>query len=242
MSQLSLPVLAAAFGVGVVHGLTPCAHSWPVLVPIVGRTGSVLRPAVWYGSGVVLAGVALGIVAGGAGAAFHRAADRPVGIWIENGFGVLMIAVGLVLALRTRLAHAGHVHGDCAPHDLSGADPSCDHAGHKPSRVVAHGRHLGLFVLGVASVTVPCWSNFMAASVSVTDGDLVGGAAAYGVYAFAAALTTYVVLRVVRHGDGLLARLGSPQFEARLLLLSGVGLILWGVATLLHIGHDHHHG
>lgn len=240
MSEISLPVLAAAFGVGVVHGLTPCAHSWPVLVPIVGRTGSVVRPAAWYGAGVVSAGVVLGVVAGGAGVAVRKATAGSVGIWIENAFGVLMIALGLALALRTRLAHAGHVHGDCAPHDLSGKDPSCGHAGHRPSRVVARGRHLGLFVLGVASVTVPCWSNVMAASVSVTDGDLLGGAAAYGVYALAAALTTYAVLRVVRHGGGFLARLGSPKFEARLLVFSGAALVLWGVATLLHLGHDHH--
>jgi nickel/cobalt exporter len=242
MSDLSVPALLGAVGLGVVHGLTPCAHSWPVLVPIVGRTGSVARPAAWYGLGVVLAGALFGVAMGGGGKFLGGFFDGPVGRRVEEGFGVLMIVVGVAIALRTRIAHAGHVHGACAPADDSGAEAACAHAEHHPTRFARFGRSFGLFMLGFASITVPCWSNATAAAISVGNGDVVGGALAYGAYAAAAAVTTYVVLRLVRNGAAALKRLSSPAFEGRLLLVSGVALALWGVATVLHIGHDHSHG
>jgi nickel/cobalt exporter len=242
MADLSFFVgAAAAVGLGVVHGLTPCAHSWPVLVPIVGRTGSVFRPAAFYGAGIVVAGTALGVVMGGGGHALKHFFDSHLGKHVEEAFGVVMILAGAAIAFRTRLAHAGHVHGECAPPDASGAEGSCGHAEHHPKRFLRYGRDLGLFILGLASVTVPCTSNFTAAGISVAGGDVVGGAAAYGLYALAAAVTTYVILRMVRRGTGVLSRLASPKFEARILFWSGLGLVVWGVLTVLHIGHDHHH-
>ncbi len=236
-----LAAAAAAAGLGVVHGLTPCAHSWPVLVPIVGRTGKIFRPAAFYGVGIVVAGVALGVVMGGGGHALTHLFDSKIGRRVEEAFGVLMIVAGAAIAFRTRLAHAGHVHGACAPPDTSGAEGSCSHVEHHPKRFLRFGRDLGLFVLGLASVTVPCTSNLTAAGISVAGGDVVGGAICYGLYAFAAAVTTYVILRMVRSGTGVLARLASPKFEARILLLSGLGLIVWGILTVFHIGHHHHH-
>ncbi|HYC79174.1 MAG TPA: hypothetical protein VEI02_16265 [Planctomycetota bacterium] len=246
MPHVDFTALAAALWAGVLHALVPCHHSWPVLVPLM-RRGSAEKIAGWYGAGLVLAGVALGVAVGAGGGKLRDLATAFVewmggsgGEAVENAFGVLLIGLGLVMVLRTRLSHAGHVHGACLP-DAGGGDASCPHAEHKPSAAARYGKSLGVFALGFASVSLPCFSNVTAAVVTVESGSPVSGGVVYGAYALAAAITTYVILALIRRSATFLARLTSPRFEAKVILASGVGLIAFGVLVLLHLGHDHHH-
>jgi hypothetical protein len=240
--HLSFPELAAAAGAGVVHALVPCGHSWPVLVPVAARLGAVGRVSFWYGLGVLIGATTLGIATGGGGGFLMDLFSSRVGMWIEEGLGVAMILVGVAIMAKTRLAHTGHVHGACAPKEADGAPPPCGHKEHGVANYRRYGTNGGLLLLGLVSVTAPCFSNLTAGLLAVAKSEPIAGAAIFAVYGLFAAITNDVVLRSVKRGRSALSVLSSPKFETILLRISGAVLAAYGVLMFFHIGHDHAHG
>jgi len=118
--SLSWSLLAAAFGVGVVHTLLGPEHYLPFIMLARARGWSRLRTVavtVACGVGHILSSVALG----GLGIVFGLAIGRmenlesgrgPIAAWALVAFGVAYALWGLRHALRKRKGIEAHVHGD----------------------------------------------------------------------------------------------------------------------------------
>ncbi len=226
--------LIAALGFGALHALTPCAHSWPVLLPLVGRAKSGARPGLFFGAGMLVSSVVVGAVVGGFGGLVFGEA----GVIAEQIIGVVIVLLGAALLFRPGWMHAGHVHGSCAP-EAPSEDPACHHAGHRPFRFSRFGPDAGVVLLGIANMAVPCWSNGFGISLAVESGDARAGALLLGSYGLAAGVTTVALLVLVRHGIKLTDRLSSPRFEALILRGAGLLMLIYGLTLVFHIGHDH---
>jgi nickel/cobalt exporter len=230
---LSHPSIAA-FGFGVMHALTPCAHSWPVLLPLSARARAGGRPGVLFGAGMLLSSIVVGGVLGAFGAAaFGSAAAR-----VEEVIGALVGLLGLALLTRPGWMHAGHLHGACAEETPS-HDLKCGHPRHQPTRFLRFGHDAGAFMLGVANMAVPCWSNFLGVGLAVEAGSMEGGAIVLGIYGLAAGITTIALLVLVHRGLKLTQRLASPRFETAMLRIAGALMLAYGISLVLHLGHDH---
>jgi nickel/cobalt exporter len=229
--------LVAALGFGVIHALTPCAHSWPVLLPLAARTRTGARPGFMFGAGMFASSFVVGALIGGLG---HLINGRSA-IVVENIIGGAVILLGGLLALRPQWMHGGHMHGTCSPAPDGKDEPHCDHATHHPRRFARFGSDFGAILLGIANMALPCWSNVMGVTLTVDAGSAAGGAVVLGCYGFAAALTTIAILVLFRQGLRLTERLASPRVENALLRITGWMMVAYGLTLLLHLGHDHSH-
>jgi nickel/cobalt exporter len=224
----------AAFGFGVMHALTPCAHSWPVLLPLSARAGTGGRPGVLFGIGMLLSSLIVGGLLGAfGGAVFGGMTER-----VEEIIGAIVAALGAALLLKPGWMHGGHLHGPCLE-ETAAHDVACGHVTHQPFRFFRFGSDAGSFLLGVANMAVPCWSNFAGVGLAVEAGSLPGGAAVLGIYGLAAAVTTVALLVLIHRGLRLTRRLASPRFESAMLRIAGVLMLAYGVTLLLHLGHSH---
>jgi sulfite exporter TauE/SafE len=227
---------AAALGFGVMHALTPCAHSWPVLLPLSVRARSAARPGLLFGAGMLVSSIAVGAVIGAFGdAIFHEAHEH-----VEEAVGVLVALLGLALIVRPGWMHGGHLHGKCAtdPGGPAGAE-HCEHATHQPLRFLRFGNEVGAFLLGVTNMAVPCWSNVAGIGLAVEAGSAKEGALTLGLYGLSAGVTTLALLVLIHHGLKLTERLRSPRFETAMLRLAGLLMLAYGVTLVFHVGHTH---
>jgi nickel/cobalt exporter len=226
--------LIAALGFGVLHALTPCAHSWPVLLPLSARAHSGARPGTMFGVGMIFSSLVVGALIGAFGdAILHGSSKR-----VEEVIGVLIALLGAALLFRPQWMHGGHLHGVCAP-EGKGDSTACGHTKHQPFRFFRFGRDAGSFLLGVSNVAVPCWSNVAGVGLAAKAGSARGGAIVLGLYGLAAALTTILLLVLIHRGLKLTERLSSPRFEAAMLRLAGLLMLVYGVMVIFHVGHSH---
>lgn len=218
---------------GIAHALSPCAHSWPMLLPFVGPGRHPLRAAVLFGVGSLVSSVAIGLLIGAVAATVPLSARTRA----EEITGVILILLGLLFLLRPRSGHLGHLHGRCDPtHDV-GHEPECEHAAHHPSRFGRLGPSLGLVALGLFNMAIPCATNVWALGLAPS---LPGWrfAVVFGVYGLVASITMAIILVFVHRGRRVLARLASGRFEALLVRASGLLLIGFGLSLVLH-WHEH---
>jgi nickel/cobalt exporter len=224
----------AALGFGVMHALTPCAHSWPVLLPLSARAHSGARPGIAFGVGMLLASLVVGALIGAFGnMIFDGASER-----VEEVVGAVIALLGAALLVKPGWMHGGHIHGECATEPESDAT-GCGHKRHQSLRFFRHGRDAGAFLLGVSNMAVPCWSNFAGIGLAVESGSTRGGAVVLGLYGLAAAITTLALLVLIHRGLKLTQKLASPKFETAMLRLAGLLMLIYGVTLVLHIGHSH---
>ena len=155
--SLSWSLLAAAFGVGVVHTLLGPDHYLPFIMLARARGWSRLRTvAVTVGCGI--GHILSSVVLGGRGIAFGLAIGRvetvesgrgPIAAWALVAFGVAYALWGLRHALRKRKGIEPHVHGDDVHIHSHGLSPH----GHDHHRVGAKTTFWALFIIFVLG---PC--------------------------------------------------------------------------------------
>jgi len=155
--SLSWSLLAAAFGVGVVHTLLGPDHYLPFIMLARARGWSRLRTvAVTVGCGI--GHILSSVVLGGLGIAFGLAIGRvetlesgrgPIAAWALVAFGVAYALWGLRHALRKRKGIEPHVHGDDVHIHSHGLSPH----GHDHHRVGAKTTFWALFIIFVLG---PC--------------------------------------------------------------------------------------
>ena len=155
--SLSWSLLAAAFGVGVVHTLLGPDHYLPFIMLARARGWSRLRTvAVTVGCGI--GHILSSVVLGGLGIAFGLAIGRvetlesgrgPIAAWALVAFGVTYTLWGLRHALRKRKGIEPHVHGDDVHIHSHGLSPH----GHDHHRVGAKTTFWALFIIFVLG---PC--------------------------------------------------------------------------------------
>ena len=162
--SLSWSLLAAAFGVGVVHTLLGPDHYLPFIMLARARGWSRLRTvAVTVGCGI--GHILSSVVLGGLGIAFGLAIGRvetvesgrgPIAAWALVAFGVAYALWGLRHALRKRKGIEPHVHGDDVHIHSHGLSPH----GHDHHRVGAKTTFWALFIIFVLGPCEPLIPHF----------------------------------------------------------------------------------
>ena len=156
-SGMSLSLLAAAFGVGLVHTLLGPDHYLPFIMLAKARGWSRARTVV-VTAACGVGHIASSVLLGGLGIAFGLAIARvetlesgrgPIAAWALVAFGVAYALWGLRHALRKQRGLEAHVHGDGVhihSHGLSSH-------GHDQQKVGANTSFWALFIIFVLG---PC--------------------------------------------------------------------------------------
>lgn len=236
---LDLPTPLAAICLGAVHAATPCAHSWPMLIPVVMRTRRAVVPGALFGAGMLISSVAAGAVTG----AMSNLPFAGAGEIIERIAAVLLVVLGVVMTVRPHWMHAGHLHGTCLPAEAVAdgrvhtandghGHGECGHTGHRPGRFQQFGPHAGVFLLGLTNMAVPCVANGSGILLAVHAGGALKGALVLGIFGAAAGLTMIVLLMLILRGLHIVERLWSPAFETTLMRTLGMLMLAYGIWLL----------
>ncbi len=163
--SLSWSLLAAAFGVGVVHTLLGPDHYLPFIMLARARGWSRLRTvAVTVGCGI--GHILSSVVLGGLGIAFGLAIGRvetvesgrgPIAAWALVAFGVAYALWGLRHALRKRKGLEAHVHGDDVHIHSHGLSPH-GHDHHRVGTKTTFWALFIIFVLGPCEPLIPLFA------------------------------------------------------------------------------------
>ena len=157
MSSLSPSLLAAAFGVGVVHTLLGPDHYLPFIMLSKARGWSRMK-TIAVTSFCGLGHVVSSVILGGLGVAFGLAIGQiesvesgrgPLAAWGLVAFGVAYALWGLRHALRKRSGIEAHVHGDDVHIHSHGLNPH----GHEHQKIGANTTFWTLFIIFVLG---PC--------------------------------------------------------------------------------------
>ncbi len=157
ISQLSPSLLAAAFGVGVVHTVLGPDHYLPFIMLSKAREWSRLQ-TVAVTSICGLGHIASSVILGSLGIAFGLAIGQidsmesgrgPLAAWALVAFGVAYALWGLRHALRKRKGIEAHVHGDDVHIHSHGLSPH----GHEHKKIGANTTFWTLFIIFVLG---PC--------------------------------------------------------------------------------------
>jgi len=156
-SGMSLSLLAAAFGVGLVHTLLGPDHYLPFIMLAKARGWSRTRTVV-VTAACGVGHIASSVLLGGLGIVFGLAIARvetlesgrgPIAAWALVAFGVAYALWGLRHALRKKKGLEAHVHGDDVHIHSHGLSPH----GHDHRKVGANTSFWALFIIFVLG---PC--------------------------------------------------------------------------------------
>lgn len=251
-SLLWLAVQSSAV-LGLIHGVSPCGHSWLVLAPFTagmtsGRRVAVLTVAFLLGTSAacLLLGVTLGLLA--------AAIPPAVAEGLDVSMSLALMAVGLVLLVKPEWLHRhgdadghhhehdhGRPHAHNHDHDEHGrasrsADgPACDCAAANLSgarrRWLRFGA-LGLFLVGFVNMILPCPTAAVMYGYALNSGDWRAGALVFATYAAATALSVGAVVWGLFRTATLARRLDRPWIESAILRGSGLVTLVFGTVGL----------
>jgi ABC-type nickel/cobalt efflux system permease component RcnA len=118
ISGRGFPIFAFAFGFGLLHGFTPCEHSWPFLVPYsmvtARKVREVLIVATAFCIGIFTSAIINGVIYGGVGWAANSLtnfAETAEDI-VPRITGAILIIFGAILLWKPTIFHGGHERGN----------------------------------------------------------------------------------------------------------------------------------
>lgn len=156
-AEMSLSLLAAAFGIGIVHTLLGPDHYLPFIMLAKARGWSRLKTIV-ITTACGIGHIASSVILGGIGIIFGLAIAQvesvetgrgPIAAWALVAFGVAYALWGIRHALRKSKGIEAHVHGDEVHIHTHGLNAH----GHEPKKVGANTSFWALFIIFVLG---PC--------------------------------------------------------------------------------------
>lgn len=225
---------------GLVHGISPCGHSWLVLTPfVVGekRGGKVARLTCSFLAGTAIASLLLGLTLGAVSALIPAALQ----FWVDVGTSLILIGLGVILIIKPGLIHHHHddEQGHDQAHDLVSVhehelphshDPVPRHTRPQTERKKLTG--LALFGIGFVNMIIPCPTvaimyKYALASASAWKATLI-----FGVYAMSTAAAVGGVIYAIFHVTRFLEKLSQDWVESVLMRGAGVVTILFAGYSL----------
>ncbi|MGE4296745.1 MAG: sulfite exporter TauE/SafE family protein [Desulfovibrionaceae bacterium] len=221
---------------GLIHGVNPCGHSWPVLAPFVTgerKGGRVALLTAAFIGGTAVACVALGVSLGAVSAIMTETVRH----WADVVTDAVLVVLGGLLIVRPGLLHShghghdhdghDHAHGDHAHAPVP--DAACGACGGARRSVVGRMSAIGLFSLAFVNMIIPCPTVAMMYSYAVESGSVAHSTIVFAVYAlgtgFALALVIYAIYRVA----SLVRKLQQVWIEELLMRLAGLLTASFGV-------------
>ncbi|MGE4554093.1 MAG: sulfite exporter TauE/SafE family protein [Desulfovibrionaceae bacterium] len=238
--------LQSSLVLGLIHGVSPCGHSWLVLAPFTtgmtsGRRVAVLTLAFLLGTSAacLLLGVTLGLAAAAIPPAVAEALDILMGL--------ALMGVGLVLMIRPEWLHRhddhddhhhDHDHDDDHDHHPSDHDHSGPACGAGCGLSPARRRWLrlgalGLFLVGFVNMVLPCPTAAVMYGYALNSGDWRSGALVFGAYAAGTACSVGAVVWGLHRAAALARRLDRPGIETAILRGSGLVTLAFGAVGLV---------
>ncbi|MBW1823152.1 MAG: sulfite exporter TauE/SafE family protein, partial [Deltaproteobacteria bacterium] len=146
--------LQASIMLGLLHGISPCGHSWPILAPFcITAKGMKKCINVWFFFclGTTIACAFLGVIFGALGSIIPHTWD----IYFGMGTAGILVILGIVVIFKP---HWLHFEDEEEEEVLKGALNSTEQALKftTSKKRFKHGIYWGMFTLGFINMIIPC--------------------------------------------------------------------------------------
>lgn len=223
----------SSFLLGLVHGVSPCGHSWVVLAPFAVSTQEGKKVA-WL-TAAFLVGVALAcLLLGSALGAVSRLIPASFSWWLEAAVSLVLILLGLALLIKPRLLrhhdeeHGAHEHGP----------GSCCCAQGKECGLAPVGRRrltgTALFTIGFVNMIIPCPTVAIMYSYALDSASSLKAGLVFSVYAMGTALAVGGMIFAIHKVTTFLKMLCQDWIEPAVVRAAGMMTLFFGLYAVWH--------
>ena len=237
--------------VGVLEGITPCPHSWPVVLPFaVGahKVHKAMLAALAFFLGKIAMAPLVGALLGGS----HHLLPAWVEPFIEWGSaGVVFVIAGALLIWPD----AFHLHTHCEEEHPGGED--VEH-GHRPGHEadpehpqggehyhdapgLRYGAYTVMFLVGAGTMLVPGLVWGWAAALARSSHSWLKGAILFELHAVASGAVVLVIAYAVARFAWAVRGLGDQRVEAMLVRITSL-VVMVALVAHMALGHGHEEG
>jgi nickel/cobalt exporter len=223
--------LQASTVLGLLHGISPCGHSWPILAPFC-ITAKGMRKCinVWFFfcAGTTSACLLLGVVFGALGSVIPRSWD----IYFGMGTAGILVVLGIILIVRP---HWLHFEDEEEEEELKEALENTEQALKftTSKRRFKHGIYWGMFSLGFVNMIIPCPTAGVMYTYALVAKSIPVGTAIFLAYALSTSLVLLIITYFLGKATLFFKKLGQEKYEVLITRISGALIAGFGVYMVI---------
>jgi len=230
-SMTFVVAIQASAILGLLHGISPCGHSWPILAPFcITAKGMKKCINVWFYFclGTTIACLLLGMVFGALGSFIPRSWDIYFGIATA---GILVI-LGIILIVRP---HWLHFEDEDEELMIKEAFEHTQQALEQTTgkKRFKHGIYWGMFSIGFINMIMPCPTAGVMYTYALVSKSVFVGMAIFLAYALATSLVLLMVTYFLGKATLFFKKLGQEKYEVLLTRISGILIAAFGIYMIV---------
>jgi nickel/cobalt exporter len=219
--------LQASTVLGLLHGISPCGHSWPILAPFcVTARGMRKCINVWFFFclGTTVACMLLGVVLGALGSFIPPSWDIYFGI----GTASILVILGIVVIFKPHWLHfEDEEEEEALKRVLNNTDQALHFTTNK--KRFKHGIYWGMFSVGFINMIIPCPTAGVMYTYALVAKSIPVGTTIFLAYALATSLVLLIVTYSLGKATLFFKKLGQEKYEVLITRISGVFIAGFGV-------------
>ena len=223
--------LQASLVLGLLHGISPCGHSWPILAPFCITAKSMRKCInVWFFFclGTTVACLVLGALFGMLGSFIPPSWDIYFGI----GTAGILVVLGTVVIFRPHWLHfEDEEEEEALKKSLDSAEQALQFTTSK--RRFKHGIYWGMFSIGFINMIIPCPTAALMYTYALVAKSVPVGTTIFLAYALATSLVLLIITYSLGKATLFFKKLGQEKYEVLITRISGAFIAGFGVYMII---------
>jgi len=223
--------LQASIVLGLLHGISPCGHSWPMLAPFCITAKSMRKCInVWFFFclGTTSACLVLGVIFGMLGSFIPPSWDIYFGI----GTAGILVVLGVVVILKPHWLHfEDEEEEEVLKKSLDSAEQALQFTTSK--RRFKHGIYWGMFSIGFINMIIPCPTAAVMYTYALVAKSVPVGTTIFLAYALSTSLVLLIITYSLGKATFFFKKLGQEKYEVLITRISGLFIAGFGVYMII---------
>ena len=223
--------LQASIVLGLLHGISPCGHSWPILAPFCITAKSMRKCInVWFFFclGTTIACMVLGVIFGMLGSFIPPSWD----IYFGVGTAGILVILGIVVIFKPHWLHfEDEEEEEVLKKSLDSTEQALQFTTNK--RRFKHGIYWGMFSIGFINMIIPCPTAAVMYTYALVAKSVPVGTTIFLAYALATSLVLLIITYSLGKATLFFKKLGQEKYEVLITRISGVFIAGFGVYMII---------
>ncbi len=223
--------LHASIVLGLLHGISPCGHSWPMLAPFCITAKSMRKCInVWFFFclGTTVACLVLGVIFGMLGSFIPPSWD----IYFGVGTACILVVLGVVVIFKPHWLHfEDEEDEEVLKKSLDSAEQALQFTTSK--RRFKHGIYWGMFSIGFINMIIPCPTAAVMYTYALLAKSVPVGTTIFLAYALATSLVLLIITYSLGKATLFFKKLVQEKYEVLITRISGAFIAGFGVYMII---------